>query len=139
MIFKSSNLSRTAFLIMLLIFSISVLIRLPSLNRPLSKHHEFVTAISLRVLQIWDKEGGAKYNYVPVMNYGGEANKHINNHASTVEYGVEDAEGNYYYLSHPPLAYMAPYFVFKVLNIKPTVFSLQAFQFLFGEMEDCAH
>jgi len=127
MIFKQFNLSRAALLVMLLIFAVSVLVRFPNINRPLSKHHEFVTSISLRVIQIWHVEGGAKYNFTPVMNYGGEANKNINNHASTKEFGVPDAEGNYYYLSHPPLAYIAPHFVFKVLNVKPTVLSLQVF------------
>lgn len=127
MIFKGSNLSRKSFLILLLIFAVSVLVRVPSINRPLSKHHEFVTSISLRVLQIWHEEGGAKYNYIPVMNYGGEANKAINNHASTVEYGVQDDDGNYYYLSHPPLAYIIPHFVFKAINVKPNVLSLQIF------------
>ncbi|MBL6875556.1 MAG: hypothetical protein ISR01_02090, partial [Chitinophagales bacterium] len=70
-------------LIILGIFLLSVLVRIPNINRPLSKHHEFVTAVSLRVLDIWSTEGAMKYGFNPVMNYPGEANKNINNWAST--------------------------------------------------------
>lgn len=112
--------------ILLLIFLISVLVRYPNINRPLSKHHEFITAIPLRVLQIWDAEGASKFNFNPVMNYAGEANKNINNHASTSG-GMKDEFGNFYYVSHPQFAYIFPHLVFKALHIKPTVLSLEIF------------
>ncbi len=112
--------------ILVLVFLVSVLLRYPNLNRPLSKHHEFVTAIPLRVLQIWQKEGASKFNFNPVMNYKGEANKFINNHSSTTG-TVIDKEGNYYYVSHPQFAYIFPYLVFKIFNIKATVLSIQVF------------
>lgn len=126
MILKGLNLNWKSLLVLLLIFSASVAMRIPNMDRPLSKHHEFVTAVSLRVLQIWDEEGGAKFNFVPAMNYEGDANKFINNHASATD-GMMDASGNYYYVSHPPLAYIIPHFVFKALRVKPTVFGLQVF------------
>ncbi|MBL4862252.1 MAG: hypothetical protein JKY09_04435, partial [Crocinitomicaceae bacterium] len=53
-------------LVLLGIFVLSVVVRIPNLNRPLSKHHDFVTAISLRVLQVWDAEGGSTFGYSPV-------------------------------------------------------------------------
>lgn len=112
--------------VLLLIFFISVLVRYPNINRPLSKHHEFITAIPLRVLQIWDLESASKFNFNPVMNYAGDANKFINNHASTSG-GMMDKQGNYYYVSHPQFAYIFPYLVFKVFHIKPTVLSLEVF------------
>jgi len=111
---------------MIVIFFISILVRYPNIDRPLSKHHEFVTAIPLRVLQIWKKEGAAKYNFNPVMNYPGKANKNINNHASTSGTMI-DAKGNYYYVSHPQFAYIFPHVVFELLHIKPTNLSLQIF------------
>jgi hypothetical protein len=116
----------TTLAILLLVFALSVMVRMPNIDRPLSKHHEFVTSISLRVLQIWYAEGAAKYRYSPVMNYPGETNKYINNHASTTGTMI-DREGNYYYVSHPPFAYIMPYFFHKVLHIKPTNLSLQVF------------
>tara|TARA_B110000037_G_scaffold218767_1_gene282435 strand:- start:5712 stop:7190 length:1479 start_codon:yes stop_codon:yes gene_type:complete len=104
----------------------SVLVRYPNINRPLSKHHEFVTAIPLRVLQIWEKEGAAKYHFNPVMNYAGKANKNINNNASTTGTMIDKA-GNYYYVSHPQFAYIFPYLVFKIFHIKASVLSLEIF------------
>tara|TARA_B110000459_G_scaffold26991_1_gene26535 strand:+ start:6490 stop:8052 length:1563 start_codon:yes stop_codon:yes gene_type:complete len=116
-------------LIILGIFLLSVLVRVPNINRPLSKHHEFVTAVSLRVLDIWSTEGAMKYGFNPVMNYPGEANKNINNWASTTGEMI-DKEGNYYYVSHPPLAYILPHIFFKILHVKPSVLSLQIFHLL---------
>ena len=111
---------------LVLVFLLSVIVRYPNINRPLSKHHEFVTAIPLRVLQIWQKDGAAKYNFNPVMNYAGKANKNINNHASTIG-NMKDNDGNFYYVSHPQFAYIFPYLVFKILHIKATVLSLEIF------------
>ena len=109
------------------VFLLSVIVRLPNLNRPLSKHHEFVTGVSLLPMQIFSMEGAATYNFSPVMSYPNKADKHIKNHASR----LKDAEGNYYYISHPPLAYLLPHFTFTLLNIKPTALALQLFNLLF--------
>lgn len=64
------------------------------------------------------------------MNYPGSANKHINNFASGSG-KMLDAEGNYYYVSHPPLAYYIPYAFFKLFQIKPSVIGIQLFHTLF--------
>ena len=109
---------------MLFVFCLSVAIRIPNINRPLSKHHEFATGISLRVITILGDEGLRKYNFNPVMNFPGRYNKFMNNHASTTG-GIKDAEGNYYYISHPPCAYILPHWVHKIIHIKPSVLSLQ--------------
>jgi hypothetical protein len=101
---------------------------LPQLNRPLSKHHEFCTAVSLRILEIWDQNGISTYGFNPVMTYNNEADKFINNHANASGKMV-DPRGNYYYVSHPPFAYYFPYFVFKLLHIKPDVLPLQVLNF----------
>ena len=117
------------------IFLLSVLVRMPLLNRPLSKHHEFCTAISLRVMQIWYDNGISKYGYNPVMTYNNRADKYINNNANTTGKMLDEA-GNYYYVSHPPFAYYFPFFVFKILHVRPSVLSLQTlnlcFHFLSG-------
>jgi len=110
---------------LVMVFALSLVVRYPNLNRPLSKHHEFVTAIPLRVLKIWQKEGASKYHFNPVMNYSGAANKNINVYASTTG-DMKDSEGNYYYVSHPQLAYILPYFIFKVTGVKAEVGALQS-------------
>ena len=112
------------------IFLISVVVRLPELNRPLSKHHEFCTAISLRIMQVWYDNGIEKYNYNPVMTFNNPADKFINNNANASGKMI-DSSGNYYYVSHPPFAYYFPFFIFKTLHIRPDVLPLQLLNLLF--------
>ncbi len=112
------------------IFLLSVLIRIPTLNRPLSKHHEFCTAHALRVLEVWDEYGIRNFHFAPVMNYQNNGDKGINNQASTSGLML-DEERNYYYISHPPLAYYLPYVVFKILHVKPTALALEIFNLVF--------
>lgn len=120
---------KRTFPLLLGIFLLSVLVRWPLLNRPLSKHHEFCTAISLRVMQIWYDNGISNYNYNPVMTFNLPADKFINNSANQTG-RMLDAKGNYYYVSHPPFAYYFPYFVFKILHLRPDVLPLQIFNLL---------
>ncbi len=115
------------YLLLIAIFLISVLVRVPHLDRPLSKHHEFCTAIVLIPLQNWAENGASTYRYSPSITFEGTANQHIEN---LTAYPVE-AEGRYYYLSHPPFAYLLPYFCFQILGVYPTPLALQIFNLLF--------
>lgn len=115
--------------VLLAVFALSVALRLPQLGRPLSKHHEFCTAVSLRILEVWYDNGIEQYGYNPVMTYNHEADKHINNFANATG-KVKDAKGNFYYVSHPPFAYYFPYYIYKILHYRPDVVSLQLINFL---------
>ncbi len=117
--------------ILLGLFALSVVVRVPNLNRPLSKHHEFCTAVALQVMDVWWEEGISAYKGLPAMNYSGEANKHINNFASGSGKMMDD-QGNYYYVSHPPFAYYLPYATFSILGRPPTVLGIQVFHMLVG-------
>ena len=99
-------------------------IRWPNLNRPLSKHHEFCTAVVMRVYDIWKKNGFDDSKGLPIMNYPGEENKWINNFASGSG-EMHDEEGNYYYVSHPLLAYYVPFIWLNALGFKITVLNIQ--------------
>lgn len=103
------------------------MLRLPNLNRPLSKHHEFCTAVALRVMSIWHDQGVEKYGFNPVMTYNGEPNHHINNHASGSG-KIKDDAGHYYYVSHPPLSYYLPYAILTAIGLSPDALFLQSFQ-----------
>lgn len=120
------NKSKT-YLLLIGLFLISVLVRFPHLDRPLSKHHEFCTAVVLIPLENWAENGAATYHYSPSVSYEGTANHHIEN---LTAYPVE-ADGRFYYLSHPPFAYLLPYFCFKILGVHPTPLALQIFNLLF--------
>ncbi len=121
-------LTRT-FPLLLGVFLISVLVRLPQLNRPLSKHHEFCTAVSLRVISIWNDSGIERYGFNPVMNFANPNDKFINNHANASGKMI-DTEGNFYYVSHPPFAYYFAFYVFSFLGITPDVLPLQILNLL---------
>jgi hypothetical protein len=101
-------------------FVVSVLFRLPNINRPLSKHHEFAVAVILNGIISWKESGGASvFHYVPLMTYQGEENR-------LLERGVfTDAAGNQVYLSLGPGWYVLPYVVFTILHLPFTPLSLQ--------------
>lgn len=108
---------------------ISVAIRLPQLNRPLSKHHEFCTAVALRIISAMQENGIQEIKYKPISNFGRPQDKYINNYASASG-KIKDGKGNYYYTSHPPFAYYLPYALFSAIGIKADVLPLQIIHLL---------
>ncbi len=111
------------------VFAFSVALRSPNLDRPLSEHHEWLTAHSLMVMQIWWEDGAWDAKFTQRMNYPRQADKYINNAAMSLygHYLPHDANGNFYYMSHPPMAMVAPYAVFRALGVRPDVRPLQIF------------
>ena len=114
------------FCLLTVVFLCTVVMRLPTLNRPLSKHHEFTTAFILRIQQIWWEQGAGNFHFNPVMNYGGASNKYINNQT----FSDFDEGGNSYYISYPPGAYLLPYAFFKMLNIYPDVLPIEIYNLI---------
>jgi hypothetical protein len=105
-------------------FTASVLVRLPNVNRPLSKHHEFAVAVILNGIISWKEAGGASvFHYVPLMTYQGEENRLLERGPFT------DANGNQVYLSLGPGWYVLPYIVFTILHLPFNVLSLQILNF----------
>lgn len=103
------------------LFIISVAIRIPNLNRPLSKHHEFCTALTLIIVQAWKDEGITSRNFNPSTTFSLPADKFINN----CSMDTMQRDGHFFYLSHPPLAYYVPYAVFRILHIAASPLGLQ--------------
>jgi hypothetical protein len=114
--------------ILLLLFLFSVAIRLPNLNRPLSKHHEFCTALTLLILHQWQKEGIAALDAQPSTSYKLPADRFINNFSLD----TMQRDGRFYYLSHPPLAYYIPFAAFQLLDIPATPPALQILNLFFA-------
>ena len=115
-----------SYLILFVLFSISVLIRLPHLNRPLSKHHEFNAALISIPMDIWEQTESKEHYYSPIMNFQNEGDRNINN--VTIE-GIQK-NGNFYYLSFPCLTYLLPYSVFNLFGIGHSPLALQCFNLL---------
>lgn len=104
-----------------------VVLRMPTLDRPLSKHDDFNNAVVLINAVSWQQAGGAgKFCFTPVMNFQGESNKLLEkgNHI--------DANGNHVYLSFGAGWYVLPYFVFISLGIAPNELALEMLNLLVG-------
>gem|GEM_PF-5239524 len=108
---------------------ITVLMRAPYIDRPLSHCFEWLTAHALIVQQIWFEEGGANNLFAQKMNFSGQTNKFINNASMSNHYdgyplGFDDS---YFYLSNPSFGLVPPYLIFKLLNIYPNPLGIQIF------------
>ncbi|MCC6939169.1 MAG: hypothetical protein IT226_13195 [Flavobacteriales bacterium] len=112
---------------LLLAFAISVAVRAPLLNRPLSVHHELCTALVLIILHNWHTDGFAHHHGAPAITFSGPAD--------LIPPGYTDAPGLHdsvlYYLSHPPLAYDLPHVLFALTGSEPNVLGLQVFNLFF--------
>ncbi|PCH67531.1 MAG: hypothetical protein COC01_05590 [Bacteroidetes bacterium] len=113
------------FIIITALFFLSVLVRLPHIDRPLSKHHELCTANAIRFISFWDDNGSNP----PILgcNHTNKADKFIKNYSSN----IKDEYGNYYYISFGPFAYLLPYTILKALSIKVSALALQIFNLIF--------
>jgi hypothetical protein len=122
----SDSMTRAKALIYLVVFFIlSVLIRIPNLNRPLSKHHEYNTAVILIGIESWEQGGGAAvFNFVPLLNYQQKGDY------SPMKGPHIDSKGNHVYLSFGPGWYVIPYLFFKLFNLPPVPLSLQILNLL---------
>ncbi len=103
--------------------------RAPSIFTEEVFDHEWHTSTVLRHLEIWNEQGALNPFFVPSVSYDREVDKHINNHSSIQvgRPGYFDDDGNYYYVSYPPFAYIAPYLAFKITGIEPNVIGVRLF------------
>jgi len=99
-------------LIITILFIFSVHIRKENLSAPLARHHEWITAHTLVTCEIWEENGGpSAYGFSPVYTYPGKGNEH-----RRMLGGVEDKNGNVYYVSYPPFAFLFAYYTTKIIG-----------------------
>ncbi len=111
----------------LLLLLVLIALRLPHINRPLSKHHDFNNAVILINAVSWSQAGGAaNVGYTPLMNFQGNSNRVLENGPHI------DANGNHVYLSFGAGWYVLPYFVFHFLQIPPTPLALEILNIFIG-------
>ncbi|MEO8590093.1 MAG: hypothetical protein ABI432_12025 [Flavobacteriales bacterium] len=113
--------------IVLFAFALSVLVRVPQLNRPLSAHHELCTALVLIVLDNWYSDGFVAHHGGPAISFSGPADLYPPGFTDAP--GMRD--GIAYYFSHPPLAYDLPYLLFLATGIAPNALGLELFNLFF--------
>jgi len=118
---------RRHLLILLAAFCVSLLVRWPLLNRPLSGHHELCTALVLIALHNWHHDGFMAHHHAPAITFTGSAD--------LIPPGYTDAHGlrngTLYYLSHPPLAFDLPHALFTLTATEPNALGLQLFNIFF--------
>jgi hypothetical protein len=117
---------RKGIIVVLLLFIGSVLLRLPNINRPLSRHHEFNTAVILVNIESWRQSGGgSRYHYIPLLNY-----QHPGDKCPPISAQV-DPSGNVLYVSFGPGWYVIPYFIYQVFDLPAEAKYLQVINLFF--------
>lgn len=118
---------RQGLIIVLVLFAVSILLRLPNLNRPLSKHHEYNTAVILVDIESWRQAGGgSQFHYTPLLNYQNPGDK------CPQRLPQIDSSGNILYLSFGPGWYVFPYFVFQLFHLPVVPVYLQVINLVFN-------
>lgn len=120
-------MSRSALLALVAAFAVSVAVRWPLIDRPLSAHHEYCTAFTLIALTNWWEDGFATHQGIPSGGFIRDGE---------VLFPAERYDRNaravaLYYFSHPPLAYDLPYAWFVLFNTAPNAAGLQWMNIIF--------
>ena len=117
------------FKLLLLMFALSCLLRLPNLNRPLANQWEICTGISLVQLDIWQRTGADNFHYLLPVNYPGVKELHVQNWKAYKK--TKDTKGDYYYLSFPSFYLLIPYFLNQLFSFPISPLSLQLLNIFF--------
>jgi hypothetical protein len=116
---RQFNMRRQHSIIILAALAVSVLVRLPVMNRPLSKHHEFNAAMVLNVCQSWQLNGGPTvFGFCPLIYFGKPGDAYYDSH-----FHVKD--NKVFYLSFGPGQFLLPYAAGQLLNQPYTPLLLQ--------------
>ncbi len=100
---------------------ISIFVRLPNLNRPLSKHHEFNMAMVLNVCKSWEIGGGpSHFNFTPITFYGRQQDLIFINSSSVIN-------NKAYYASLGPAQFLLPYYFCKAMRSEFSIVNVQLF------------
>ncbi|GIV42988.1 MAG: hypothetical protein KatS3mg035_0111 [Bacteroidia bacterium] len=105
---------------LLLVFLISILVRLPYLNRPLSGNYQWLTAHTLITYDIWNQEGIVYHHFLPVYTYPDSVNHHI----PIGDLGSVEKNGRLYYVSYPAFGFIFPYIFTLGWAYEPIVLKL---------------
>ena len=112
---------RRDLLALLLAFAVSVVVRWPLVDRPLSAHHEYCTAFTLIALTNWWVDGYTTHHGMPSGGFIREGERLFPPDRADPN---ERAVGLYYF-SHPPLAFDLPYALFVLTDTPPNTAGLQ--------------
>lgn len=87
----------------MVLFLVSLLLRIPFLRRPLDGQHDWLTLHTLLTVSIWNQTGLQASHYALVMTWPNPADRFISYLDRAT---VEDAQGNNYFIAFPPFAFL---------------------------------
>lgn len=97
--------------LIIILFSFSVFLRQERLNADVIPGEEWISAHVLMTTEIWQDNGGpSNSNFNPIYTYGKGSQK------VTSIGGLMDEEGNFYYVSYPPFAFIFSYYGMQLLG-----------------------
>lgn len=111
-------------MLLLILFALSVLVRKNFIHKPLS-NKAWVTAHTLTTVSIWQNEGPAKFYFTPVYTFSNQGDRN-----NGLLGGIKDVNDRYYYVSYPPLTFVAPYLYFSLTGTEASVIGLRYFNLL---------
>lgn len=109
-------------LIVVVMFLLSVALRLQFLNSHLSDAHENSLAHMLVVLENYQSYPLREHMFRLVGTYPGEINKGVFQYSTMREM---DSEGVGYYVSYPPFSAIFAWIIHSLLSLEPSILSLQ--------------
>ena len=119
------QLFRQPALLVVFIFVVLVVVRLPQLTRPLSKHHELNSAAVLICVAEWNRSSPAHQHFLPKQYFSGPGNVFYEPRPEVR--GIANSGG---YFSMGPGSYLLPWAIFKVLRIPPASYAINFFNIL---------
>jgi len=113
----------TPIYVLLIVFILSVVLRLPYIN---NQNPTFATAHSVIIEQIWyqTEQMHEQHHFWLKGTFPFRGNQFID---GDIIGALTDKIGNRYYISYPPLGFIAPYVFFKVLHMYPDVVPFKIF------------
>jgi hypothetical protein len=107
-------------LLLISLFGISVLIRLPDLRSSLNRESEWQSGHVLTTLSIWKDDGISKHYFSPVWTFDTPADRYTNSLG-----GIKDKANFTYYTSYPPFGFILPYTILQLFDKSDWVFGLR--------------
>lgn len=107
--------------VLIVVFLISVFARIGLVNNVVS-NYDHCDFFLLTTYENWNERGIKDCHFTPVLTYNNPGDKHVAYYKR-----LESKEGDNYFVSFPPFAFLFPYTIFKVLHVVPGKLAIQVF------------
>ncbi len=113
------------FALILLLFTVSVIVRKDNLQAPIGRHHEWLTGHVLGTVEVLQENGIAYHHHSPVFTFNAKADKYL---VSSQKF--KDSNNYAYYVSYPPACFLLPYCIFNLSGQKASVTGIRIISLL---------